>query len=30
MTTTQLLLRFSRNGKSMLVNPNIGAQIRPS
>jgi hypothetical protein len=30
MTTTQLLLRFPRNGNSMLVNPNIGEQIRPS
>jgi hypothetical protein len=28
--TTQLLLRFPWNGKSMLVNPNIGAHIRPS
>jgi hypothetical protein len=29
MTTTQILLWFTRNDNSILVNPNIGAQNRP-
>jgi hypothetical protein len=29
MTTTEIILWFTRNDNSILVNPNIGAQIRP-
>jgi hypothetical protein len=29
MTTTTILLRFSRDDKSILVNPIIGAQVGP-